>query len=408
MDRKKCWWAGQEFWLTIVVSVTLLLSFGRVCLGAESEGVQHYKMLSTVEYAGKTQFRNQVEMLFTVRKEFLSDDKVEYSISTNDFELIGSEMEPGERLSSNELSFVIDGKTRGLTGCGGDLALLEKVNNQCVRSLKKVTKENIGKTWKQSFRLSFLDHLLTDELKFTLTAIQLKTKVFGEMIAVRALSEPFSVKAVKEEGGVGDVKCRMNALYVFGSEIEEIYLSISVFEATTKINGSKEKLRYEIATYKTDASGAAVDLNGLGKKFESFARKVGLGRKAIKVKKESPLPQWAQYEGLAAAQVTNLCAATACEGGLNPVASVCLPAARTIALQSEGKLAMAKQLGAISGLLVKSIPGASGMQVAVAPAAFMGVGWGTAGAIAGGTVGGAVAIAGGGGGGGSGVRSPDN
>ena len=407
MDKRKRFWAGQEFWLKFVVSVTLLLSFGDVCLGTESEGVQHYKMLSTVEYAGNTQFRNQVEMLFTVRKEFLSDDKVKYSISTNDFELIGSEMEPGERLSSNELLFVIDGKTRGLTGCGGDLALLEKVNNQCVRSLKKVTRENIGKTWKQSFKLSFLDHLLTDELKFTLTAIQLKTKVFGEMIAVRALSEPFSVKAVKEEGGVGDVKCRMNAVYVFDSGIEDIYLSISVFEATTKINGSKETLRYEIATYKADSSGAAVDLSGLGKEFEKFVRKVGLTGKAIKVNKESSLPQWAHYEGLAAAQVTNLCAATACEGALNPVASVCLPAARTIALQSGGKLAMATQLGAISGLLVKSIPGASGMQVAVAPAAFMGVGLGTAGAIAGGTAG-TIAIAGGGGGDDGGTRSPSS
>lgn len=406
MDRRKCFWTGQEFWLTVVVSVTLLLPFGKVCLGAESEGVQHYKMLSTVEYTGKTQFRNQVETLFTVRKEFLSDDKVAYSISTNDFELIGSEMEPGERLSSNELSFIIDGKTRGLTGCSGDLALLEKVNNQCLRSLKKVTKENIGKTWKQSFKLSFLDHLLADELKFTLTAMQLETKVFGKMIAVRSLSEPFIVKAIKERGGVGNVQCRMNATYLFDSQVEDIYLSISVFDATTEINGSKEKLRYEIATYKTDASGAAVDLTGIGKKFEKFARKVGLSRKAIKVKKESPLPQWAQYEGLAAAQVTNLCAATACEGALNPVASVCLPAARTVALQCAGKLAMAKQIGAISSLLVKSIPGAGGMQVAVAPAAFMGVGLGTAGAVAGGTAG-TIAIAGGGGGGSS-SRTPNN
>ena len=403
MSRTKYFWAKQGFCLMVVLSSVLLVPFGKACLAAENEGVEHYKMLSTVEFTGKTQFRNQVETLFTVKKQLLSDDKVKYFISTDDFARVGSDLNPERQSPSNELSFVIDRKTRTLSECSKDLALLERVNNHCVRSVKKVTQENIGKTWKQSFNLSFLDHLLPDDLKFTLTAIQLKTKVFGEMIAVRALSEPFVVKAAKKDGGVGDIKCRMNAVYLFDSEIKDIYLSISVFEATTNVNGSKEKLRYEIATYKTDASGAAVDMSGLGKKFEKLVRKVGLSRKAVKVTKESSLPQWVQYEGLAAVQVTNLCAATACEGAANPVTTVCIPAARTVALQSAGKLAAAKQMATISSLLVKSIPGTAGMKIAVAPA-FMGVGLGTAGAVAGGTVG-TVAIAGGGGGGGGGGAS---
>ena len=32
--------------------------------------------------------------------------------------------------------------------------LLEKINNECVRSLEKVTKNNVGKTWKQAFKMS--------------------------------------------------------------------------------------------------------------------------------------------------------------------------------------------------------------------------------------------------------------
>ena len=101
----------------------------------------------------------------------------------------------------------------------------------------------------------------------------------------------------------------------------------------------------------TNASGESVDLAGLGKKFEKFTQKVGLAGKSLKVVKESALPQWARYEGLGAAQVAGICAATACEGGLNPVVTVCIPTARTIALQSLGRLGTASQLGTISGLL---------------------------------------------------------
>jgi hypothetical protein len=356
-------------------------------------------MLSTVEYAGKGQFRNQVETLFTVRKQFLSDDQVRYFISTNDFDLIGDDLNSGQRSSSSELSFVVDNKTRHLSGTSKDLALLEIINNECVSSLKEVTKENIGKTWKQSFALPFLDHFLAVELEFTLTAIQLKTKAFGEMIAVRALSEPFIVK-VTEGKGTGDAKSRINAIYLFDPEIEDIYLSISVFEATTRVSGSNEKLRCEMATYKTDAAGVSVDLSDIDKKFEKFVRKVGLSAKSIKVTKESSLPAWAQHKGLAAAQVSNLCAAMACEGASNPVVIVCMPAAHTLALQSAGKLITAGKIETISRLLVKNIPGVGGMKIAVAPA-FMGMSLGTVGAITGGTVGGTVAIAGGGGGGGS-------
>ena len=122
-------------------------------------------------------------------------------------------------------------------------------------------------------------------------------------------------------------------------------MSISVFEATTNINGFKEKLRREVATYTTDAMGVSADFSGLDKNFEKLVRKLGLKRKSLKVVKTSPLPQWAMSEGLRAAQLTNMYAAMVCEGALNPVITVCIPAARVVAMQCFGRLASADGLG---------------------------------------------------------------
>lgn len=71
----------------IGLSVVLSLLCGKTGLAAENENVQYYKMLSAVEYSGKKQFRNQIETLFTVRKQPLSDDKTQYFISSSDYEL---------------------------------------------------------------------------------------------------------------------------------------------------------------------------------------------------------------------------------------------------------------------------------------------------------------------------------
>jgi len=381
------------------LSLVLVLPSVRVGLAAEDESVQHFKMLSDVEYTGKSQFKNLVEVLFTVRKQPLSDDNVQYFISTNGFDLVGDDPNSGQQFSFKELSFVINRKTRQLSETSKDLAFLEKVSNQCVRSIKEVTNKNVGKTWKQSFDLSPLGNSLPSEVKLTLTAVKLKTKVFGEMILVRALSEPFVIKTTKTSSDTGSIQSRINAVYLFDPRIEEIYLSISVFEATTTINGFKERFRHELATYKSDAAGVPADLSGLDKSFEKLVRKVGLTRKSLKVVEESPLPQWARSEGLGAAQLANICAAVACEGALNPVTTICIPAGRTVALQSFGKSASVGALGTVSSSLAKSIPGLGTMKIAVAPA-FMGVGLGTAGAAAGG----ATAIAAGAGGGGGGSR----
>jgi len=415
-SKTKCFWTGRDFYLMMALSVVLLLLFGKVGLAAKNESVQHFKVLSTVEYSGEGQFRNQAEALFTLKKQLLDRDKSRYFLSTDDFNLLRRDMleeaaegspDVGQQPSSRELSFAVDRKTKNLSVDNKYLPILEKVNNQSVKSLKKVTKENIGKTWKQTFNISSvvkslpdeLKFTLLDELKFTLTAIRVETEVLGEMIAVRALSEPFNVKVPKRGGGPGSIKSKVGAVYLFDPEIEDIYLSISVFEATRNgksLFGPKEKLRHEVATYMTDAAGKSVDLSGLGKKFEKFVQKVGLARKSVEVVKESPLPQWAWSEGLNASQAAGTCAAIACEGASNPVVEVLIPWSRMVEDQSRGLLLGGRFDGTVASLGA-GVPGVSGMNLAATPF----LGFGTTAAIATGTAV-PIAIAGGGGGGGGG------
>jgi len=297
-----------------LMAAAVLLTFANAGMATGEEGVQYYKMISTVEYAGAGQFRNQVEGLFTVREKPLSNDKVQYFISAKDL--------------FEELSFVVDRGAQRLSQTSESSAFWTQINNDCVKSLKKVTKSNVGKTWKQAFDLSSVGNSLPAELKFTLTAIQVESQELGEMIAVRALSEPFFVKLSE-----GTATSRINTVYLFDSEIEDIFLSVSVFESTTTMNGFKETLRYEVATCKADAAGESVDLKGLGKEFESFVAKLGV-TKEFKVTKASALPAWAQTTGLQAAQAANICSALSCEGALNPVATISMPAAKVIDLQA--------------------------------------------------------------------------
>lgn len=378
ISRTKCFPSARDFCLLIMTSVLLT---GPVSL---AEDVHHYKMVSSIEYAGKGQFRNQVETFFTVRKEPLSDNKVQYSLS-----LTNHDPNVVVHSSSPSLSFILDRNTRLLSGYSEDMALWAKANNESIKSLRAVTKDNVGKSWKQSMNVSSLSSSLPPTLKFTLAAIEVETGKFGKMIAVRALSEPFFIKVTK-----GSARCRMNAVYLFDPSIEEIYLSISVFEATTDTNGFGETLHHEVATYKTDAGGASVDLTGLGKEFEKFAREVGLRTKVVKVVDQIPLPQWAQSEGLTAAQVANVCVALACEGAPNPVVTVCMPAAQLIGMQSVGQISAIGGLatqGTVAAALGQSVPGIATMKIAMAPA-FAGLGLGTASTVAAGSAGG-IAIA---------------
>lgn len=388
----------QVFILMMVVGVVLSLFLAKAGLAKGNETTQHFKMISSVEYTGQGQFKNRVESLFTLRKQSLPDEKMQYFLSTDNFDLVGGNRSGAQQSSSNELSFVIDRKTRAFSAKSEGLALFEKLNNRYVKSLKKVSKENIGQTWKQSFDVSFLGSFLPSEMKFTVTAIGLETEAFGEMIAVRALSEPFAFKTTKKDRQIGFVQSKIGAVYVFDPEIEDIYLSISVFEARANINGFKEKLRREVASYMTDAAGLSVDLSGLGKKFEKFVRKVGLTNKDLKVVEQRKLPMWARIAGLRTARVADMCAAMACEGAFNPVVTVCISSSRLVSMQGFGGIASSTELGTVSSTLAKNVSAIGSMKIAVAPAS---MGLGTVGVIAG-----AIAVAGGGGGGGSDSRSP--
>lgn len=343
-------WSKQGLYLAMSLSVLLLPTFGRPSLASQDKTVHRYKLLSTLEYSGQGQFSSEFETLCTVKKLISSGDKVQFCLSANDADLPGDKLNAGEQISLKELSFVIDGKTQHLSATGTELAFLEKVSNQCVRTLKKVAKENVGKTWKQGFDLSSLGNSLPGELRLTLTAIPVKTEAFGELIAVRALSEPFSVKTAEDKTGVGSVQCRVNCVYVFDPELEDIYLSVSIFRAATNVRGFNEMLQHSVATRKADAEGKPLDLSELGKDkdFEKLVSKLGVTSNVAVVKGGS-LPQWAKVDGVRAAQVANVCAATSCEGALNPVATVFLPAAQIIQLQSFSEPVTTGALLAASG-----------------------------------------------------------
>ncbi len=381
----KCFFNRREFHLMMALILILLVQLGTTSLAEENESVQHYKMISSVEYAGKGQFSNQTETLFTVKREEFSDNEFQYMVS-------GKDLNPSlmQESSPTAFSFILDRNTRRLSGTGQDMDFWARVNKESVKSLKKVTRYNIGKTWKQSFNLTSLGEPLPREFNFTLTAMEFETEIFGRMIAVRALSEPFFIQT-----GEGSVRSRINAVYVFDPQIEDIYLSISVFEGETNAYGFKETLRHEVATYRTDAVGTSVDLTGLGGKFEKLVQKVGLSRKKVKIVEKSPLPRWARSEGLMVAQAANICVAMACEGALNPVVIVCIPAVRMIGMQSMGRIPSIGRFATadtVAGTLGRSVPGLRTLRIAMAPA-FLGTKLGTAALVGVGV--GSVAIGGG-------------
>lgn len=87
--------------------------------------------------------------------------------------------------------------------------------------------------------------------------------------------------------------------------------------------------------------------------------------------------------------------------------TVCIRAARTVALQSFGSIASAGQIGNIGVIPAKNIPAMTGMKIAVAPA-WAGLGLGTAAHVTGlaGATAGGIAIAENNSNNGHAVRSP--
>jgi len=338
---------------SICLVLGLLLGIAGTVRAVDCESVQQYKMQSVLEYSGKTQFCNKAETIFTARKHLLSNGKSRYVLSADDISGIGDRVPS----SLKELSFVIDRKTQELSGADKKLTLLEKVTNQCAASLKQVNKNNVGKTWKQAFDLSSIGSSVPDQMRFTLTAIPIQTESHGELIAVRAMSEPFFVDITG-----GAARCKMNCAYVFCSDFEEIFMSVSVFGAATTCNGYAEGLKHTVTTWKVDSSGQPAKFDELGENrdFKRLVDRLGVTRN-VKIAKAAPLPKWARSEGVRTAQVANLCGSLSCEGALNPVATIYLPVASTVGLQSVGEsLTMAKVLAGAEGSETPAGAGATG------------------------------------------------
>ncbi len=371
--------------ILFVLGMCLLFLQGPMAVYGETSNY-NFKMISTIEYSGKGQYRSQTENTYTVRKENQPNDVVNYTISSKSDDIAA---EYKDRVPK-EMVFSVDKNTRQMLSQNPELSFLETINNQCIKNLKKITSQDIGKSWEQTFSLSTPGYELPEQIKFSLNAAGFKTNE-NEMIAVRALSEPFTVNISGPNGKTEAVKCTINSVYLFDTDVEEIYLSVSVFDATTKMNGYDEHLRNEVATYRLDEEGLPVRLNGISKDFEKLIRKLGLKQDELKVTKKVSLPQWIKSSLVNTVEASNTCAATACEGALNPVITICAASAQTFGLQSSGYLLSTGSALTVSKVLVQTIPGIGGMKIAVAPA-IIGMSAGTAGVVAGATAGG-IAIA---------------
>ena len=314
-------------------------------IAGDTEGVEYYKMISTVEYAGDGQFRNQTETGYSVTKETFANDRVRYSFIMKD-----PNSQAAKRASS-DFSFVIDKNTGLMSAAGREMAFWARIHNETVKSLDKVTRDYVGKTWKQTVDLSSINESPIKNVSYTLTAIDVRTRAFGNMIAVRALSEPFFLTIDK-----GPLRCKINSVYLFDIDIESVYLSISVFESTTDARGMSEMLRHEVATYQTDSIGRPFDLSDVGKDFEALVSKVGLRKDSLQITKETDLPAWASDKGISAAQVANISVGAVCEGALNPVGLITIPTARSLMTQGGKSVAGAPILTRLFGWFGWNIP----------------------------------------------------
>jgi hypothetical protein len=141
-----------------------------------------------------------------------------------------------------------------------------------------------------------------------------------------------------------------------------------------------------------------VDLSGISGNFEKFAGKLGLSGQTLKISGRTELPQWVKSEGFRNVQVANICSAIACEGALNPVSSLSIPAAAVLEFQKKSDL---KLYTADAKLAAKE----------AAPNIFRQIssnwGWNLpSAAVVGGGVAGGIAVGGGFGGGGGGSSTP--
>jgi hypothetical protein len=338
-----------DFWLRFLLAVIISLPVGQIAYAQQQQlarqRTDYFKLVSTVEYTAKQgnesrQYRHQAEPWFMVTTVPQTNEQRHYHLITNDLKLQDANLQQKYQYAG-EINYDLTEK-RFMTGVDSDLMHLQKMNNECIKSIDGKAPKEVGKTWTCRFNLGTFNHYsLPDELKFTVTSIKVPTDELGDFIAVRAISDPFLVKAAAQTEGYGFVKCKIASVYLFDPNVyrtneEDIYASAMVFLAATKMDGMTQQYRYEFGTYKTDANAASADMNGLGLELEGFVREIRLIPQPIEVDKPCGLPMWAKSEIVNAAQLASTCAAVACEQDIvNPVASIYLAAARTYQLQDE-------------------------------------------------------------------------
>lgn len=342
--------ALPDFWLHLLLAIVVAMPTSQILHAAQSQQIaeqktDYFKLVSTVEYtaerAGQNrQYRHQAEPWFMVTTAPQLNDETHYNLLTTDLEF---QTEYAAELYRNigEINYDLTQK-RYMTSVDDDLIHLLKMNNECVRSLEGQVPKEVGKTWTCRFNLKIFEHYsLPDELKFTVTSIKVRTDELGDLVAVRAISDPFMVKAVRQIDGYGFVKCQLASVYLFDPYVyetnaEDVYVSATVFIATTKMDDMTQNYRYEFGTYKTDADANAIDMEGLGTELEDFVRQIHLVPEPLDVNDAAGLPFWAKSEIVNAAQLATACAAVACEQDLvNPVASIYLAAARIYEYQDD-------------------------------------------------------------------------
>ncbi|MCX5634034.1 MAG: hypothetical protein NTW93_10240 [Phycisphaerae bacterium] len=344
-----------DFWLRILLAIAVSLPSGQIAYAQkqqqkllQQQRTDYFKLVSTVEYIAQQdnesrQYRHQAEPWFMVTTIPQTSEQTHYHLITSDLQFKDANAQQKYR-DAGEINYDLNAK-KFMAGVDADLLHLQKMNNESVKTIDGTAPNEVGKTWTVRFNLGTFNHYsLPNELKFTVTSIKVPTDKLGDFVAVRAISDPFLVKAAAQTEGYGYVKCKIACVYLFDpySEItgeEDIYVSAMVFLATTKMDGMTQQYRYEFGTYKTDANAASADMNGLGFELEGFVREIQLIPQPIEVKKPCGLPIWAQSEIVNAAQLASACAAVACEQNIvNPVASIYLAAARVYQLQDECSL----------------------------------------------------------------------
>ncbi|PKL49167.1 MAG: hypothetical protein CVV39_03380 [Planctomycetes bacterium HGW-Planctomycetes-1] len=342
-----------KFWLHILLAVAVSLPAGPIAYAQQTrqqaqsigQSVDYFYLVSTVEYTAKQgseerQYRHQVEPWFTVTSYPISKTQRHYNLSTHRLDVKKGYIY-GQYQDVNEINYDLTDK-RYMTSVDDDLQHLRKMNNACIDTLNGKAVNKVGETWTCRYDLRIFNHYsLPDELKFTVSSIEVPTEKLGDLVAVRAISDPFMVKAVSQREEYGYVKCQVASVYLFDLYVmdrnsEDLYVSATKFMAATKMDGMTQQYCYEFGTYKTDSNSMPIDLNGLDYIFEGFTQKIELTPEPLEVNQPTGMPFWARVEIVNAAQIASTCAAVTCEQAIvNPVASVYLAAARTYQFQEE-------------------------------------------------------------------------